>query len=189
MSRLSALLYAALLVGAKLVCPNSAAAADPAALEALKTGAMKALAVHAEPKPAGEAGFTDPDGGAHALADWRGKVVLLNFWAVSCVPCREEMPSLNTLEKEMGGDDFAVVPVAFGYNHPGGLARFIDKYRIDALPVLLDPDRALSAQMAVVAPPVTVILDRDGREVARLIGAADWASDEAKAVLQAVIDG
>ena len=179
----SALLYAALLVGA-----NAAFAADPAALEALKTGEMKRLAVLAEPKPAGAADFTDRDGGSHSLADWRGRVVLLNFWSVSCVPCREEMPSLDALEKEMGGDDFAVVPVAFGYNHPGGLARFLTRYGIEALPVLLDPDRALSSQMGVMAPPVTMILDRDGNEVARFIGGADWASPEAKAVIQAVID-
>ena len=176
--------YAALLAGA-----NAALAADPGVLQALKTGEMKPLAVHATPKPAGTAAFTDRDGGTHRLADWQGKVVLLNFWAVSCVPCREEMPSLNTLEKDMGGDDFAVVPVAFGYNHPGGLARFLTNYEIDVLPVLLDPARALSAEMAVVAPPVTVILDRTGHEVARYIGGADWASDEAKAVIQAVIDG
>lgn len=179
-----ALFYALLLTGA-----NPAMAVDPAALAALKTGEMKQLAVHSEPKPAGVAEFTDREGGTHSLADWHGKVVLLNFWAVSCVPCREEMPALNTLEKEMGGDDFAVVPVAFGYNHPGGLARFLDQYGIDTLPVLLDPDRRLSAEMGVVAPPVTVILDREGQEVARFIGGADWAGDEARAVLQAVIDG
>lgn len=177
----SALLYAALTLGA------NTALADPAALEALKLGEMNRLVVHSEPKPAGTAGFTDPDGGSHSLADWRGKVVLLNFWAVSCVPCREEMPALNTLEKEMGGADFAVVPIAFGYNHPGGLARFLDRYQIDALPVLLDPDRALAAEMGVVAPPVTIILDREGRELARFIGGADWASDEARAVLESVI--
>ena len=122
------------------------------------------------------------------MADWQGRVVLLNFWAVSCAPCREEMPSLNTLEKEMGGEDFAVVPIAFGYNHPGGLSRFLTRYGIDALPVLLDPSRSLSAEMGVIAPPVTMILDRQGREVARFIGGADWAGDEARAVLQAVID-
>ncbi len=179
-----ALFYAALLVGA-----NAALAVDPATLKGLKTGEMKQLAVHATPKPAGTADFTDPEGGSHTLADWQGKVVLLSFWQVSCVPCREEMPSLNTLEKDMGGADFTVVPVAFGYNHPGGLARFLKKYEIDTLPVLLDPDRRLSAEMGVIAPPVTVILDRDGQEVARFIGGADWASAEAKALLQAVIDG
>lgn len=178
------LFYAALLMGA-----NTALGADPATLSALKTGEMKQLAVHSAPKPVSAAEFTDPDGGTHSLADWQGKVVLLNFWAVSCVPCREEMPSLDTLEEEMGGEDFAVVPVAFGYNHPGGLARFITNYEIETLPVLLDPDRKLSSQMAVVAPPVTVLLDREGMEVARFIGGADWASDEAKAVIQAVIDG
>lgn len=178
----SALLYAALFIGA-----NPALAADPAMLEALKQGEMKRLAVHAVPKPASLADFTDRDGGSHSLADWRGKVVLLNFWAVSCVPCREEMPALNALEKDLGGEDFAVVPVAFGYNHPGGLARFLTEYEIDVLPVLLDPARALSAQMGVVAPPVTMLLDRDGNEVARFIGGADWASDEAKALIEALI--
>ena len=179
-----ALFYAALLLGA-----NAAMALNPATLEGLKTGEMKQLAVHATPKPAGTADFTDREGATHNLADWQGKVVLLNFWQVSCVPCREEMPSLNTLEKEIGGEDFAVVPVAFGYNHPGGLARFLTRYGIDVLPVLLDPDRKLSAQMGVIAPPMTMILDRQGREVARFIGGADWASDEAKALLRAVIDG
>lgn len=179
-----ALFYAALLMGA-----NTALAADPDSLIALKTGEMKQLAVHSAPKPVSAAAFTDPDGGTHSLADWQGKVVLLNFWAVSCVPCREEMPSLDRLEEEMGGEDFAVVPVAFGYNHPGGLARFITNYEIDTLPVLLDPDRKLSAEMGVVAPPVTVLVDREGMEVARYIGGADWASDEAKAVIRAVIDG
>lgn len=177
----SALLYAAVMLGA------NAAGADPAQLEALKTGEMNRLAVHAEPKPAGTADFTDRDGGTHNLADWQGKVVLLNFWAVSCVPCREEMPALNTLEKELGGEDFAVVPVAFGYNHPGGLARFLTQYEIDALPVLLDPERRLSSEMGVMAPPVTMILDREGREVARFIGGADWASDEARAIIEAVM--
>jgi len=178
-----ALFYAALFMGA-----NPAMALDPGLLEGLKIGEMKPLAVHATPKPAGEADFTDPEGGSHSLSDWQGRVVLLNFWAVSCVPCREEMPSLNSLEKEIGGEDFAVVPVAFGYNHAGGLARFIANYEIDALPVLLDPGRALSAQMGVIAPPVTVLLDRGGLEVARFIGGADWASDEAKAVIRALID-
>ncbi|GKY86218.1 TlpA disulfide reductase family protein [Sinisalibacter aestuarii] len=178
----SALLYAALLFGA-----NAAFAADPAVLEALKQGEMKRLVVHDAPKPSGLSAFTDRDGGSHSLADWQGKVVLLNFWAVSCVPCREEMPALNALEKELGGEDFAVVPVAFGYNHPGGLARFITQYEIDALPVLLDPDRRLSAEMGVIAPPVTMLLDREGNEVARFIGGAEWDSDEAKAIIATLI--
>ena len=76
-----ALFYALLLTGA-----NPAMAVDPAALAALKTGEMKPLAVHSEPKPAGVAEFADREGGTHNLADWQGKVVLLNFWAVSCVP-------------------------------------------------------------------------------------------------------
>lgn len=178
----SALLYAALILGA-----NAAFGLDPATLDALKVGEMKRLAVHDAPKPVSEAEFTDREGAIHSLADWRGKVVLLNFWSVSCVPCREEMPALNRLEEELGGDDFAVVPIAFGYNHPGGLARFLREHEVSALPVLLDPTRALSSQMGVVAPPVTMLLDREGREVARYIGGADWASPEAVALIEALI--
>lgn len=176
----SALLYAALLIGAN--------AAFGAGLEGLNTGEMRHLVIAATPKPAGTAAFTDRDGTTHYLADWRGRVVLVNFWSVSCVPCREEMPALNALEKKLGGADFAVVPIAFGYNNAGALSRFLRKYAVDALPVLLDPGRALAAQMGVVAPPVSVLLDRDGNEVARLIGGADWSGDDAIALIRAVID-
>ncbi|RME18221.1 MAG: TlpA family protein disulfide reductase [Alphaproteobacteria bacterium] len=178
-----ALLYAALLLGA-----NAAFAIDPAALEALRKGDMAHLIVAPEPKPLPDVPFTDDEGRPVSLSDWRGKVVLLNFWSVSCVPCREEMPALNALEKAMGGDDFAVVPIAFGYNHPAALARFVETYQIDALPLLLDKARALSARAGVVAPPVTLLLDREGREVARLIGGADWDSPEARALISALID-
>lgn len=183
MSLRSALLYAALLMGA------NAAMADNTALDALRLGEMQRLTLSAEPKPASTAEFTDQQGGTHSLADWRGKVVLLNFWSVSCVPCREEMPALNMLEKELGGDDFAVVPIAYGYNHPAGLKRFVEKYQIDALPILLDPKRAVSGAMGVIAPPVTMLLDRDGNEIGRLIGGADWASPEAQALIEAAIAG
>ena len=68
--------------------------------------------------------FTDLDGGTHRLADWQGKVVLLNFWATWCAPCREEMPSLDALQAQMGGDDFTVVPIATGRNAPERIDAF-----------------------------------------------------------------
>ncbi|MEJ2018436.1 MAG: TlpA disulfide reductase family protein [Maritimibacter sp.] len=181
MSLRFALLYAALLMGANPVL------AETTALEALRVGEMTRMALATTPKPASQAEFTDPSGGSHSLADYQGKVVLLNFWSVSCVPCREEMPALNALERDLGGDDFAVVPIAFGYNHPAGLNRFLERYEIDALPILLDPKRAVSSMMGVIAPPVTMLLDRNGNEIGRLIGGADWSSPEAHALIEAAI--
>ena len=106
----SALLYTALVFGA-----NTAFAADPD-WQAARDGGLDKLVVAEEPAPVAAAEFTDRDGGTHTLADWQGKVVLLNFWATWCAPCREEMPALDRLQAELGGDDFEVVTIATGRN-------------------------------------------------------------------------
>lgn len=181
MSRLSALLYAAL-----LVCANIAHA-DTASVEALRDGDMKKLMFHSEPRLAGTALFSDPQGGEHSLEEYRGKIVVLNFWATWCAPCRAEMPTLEELQAELGGEDFAVVPVATGRNKVPAIRRFFDEIGVESLPILLDPKQTLAREMSVMGLPVTVILDREGRELARLMGDADWASDSAKAILAALI--
>jgi thiol-disulfide isomerase/thioredoxin len=179
----SALLYTAAVLGA------NGAAADTAALEALRTGDMQKLVFHAEPVAAGTVAFTDADGAEHRLADWEGKVVLLNFWATWCAPCRKEMPMLDALQTEFGGDDFAVVTVATGRNSVAGIRRFFEEVEVANLPILLDPGQDLAREMGVFGLPITVILDRGGREIARLRGEADWQSDSAKAIVAALVAG
>ncbi len=176
-----AVLYAALAVGA------NAAAADMAAIEALRDGDMKKLTFHAAPQDAGTATFSDPDGGDHDLAEYRGQYVLLNFWATWCAPCRKEMPSLAALQAELGGDGFQVVPVATGRNMVPAITRFFDEVGVDNLPILLDPKQALAREMAVLGLPISVILNPEGREIARLRGDADWSSDSARAIFTALI--
>ena len=181
------MLRSALLYTAMVLCAN-AAAADTAAIEAMREGDMRKLVVHAEPKPAGTAAFTDPGGGEHRLGDWEGKVVLLNFWATWCAPCRKEMPMLDALQTEFGGADFEVVTVATGRNSPEGIRRFFEETGVSALPILLDPRQALAREMGVFGLPVTVILDAQGQEIARMVGEADWASENARAIVAALID-
>lgn len=178
----SALLYAALLVGA------NTALAETAAIEALKEGDMKKLMFASAPEPAGSAAFTTPGGQEVTLDAYRGKVVLLNFWATWCAPCRHEMPMLDALQSELGGDDFAVVTVATGPNKLTAIEKFFEEISVEHLPILMDPKQALAREMHVMGLPVTVLLDRDGNEIARLMGDADWASDSAKAIIRAVID-
>lgn len=176
-------LYMALALGA-----NAAAAADQAQLEALRDGSMKKLVVHAEPRDVSAAAFDLADGeGTATLADYQGKIVLLNFWATWCAPCRKEMPQLEELQQELGGEDFQVLTIATGRNSPAGIQKFFDENGINSLPRHQDPKQALAREMAVIGLPITVLLDRDGKEVARLLGDAEWNSDSAKQIIAAMI--
>ena len=167
----------------------ASAAPDPAALEALREGDMRKLTVHTSPQPAAEALFEAAEGGELGIADYEGKIVLLNFWATWCAPCREEMPALSALQRDYGGEDFEVVTVAAGRNPPQAMQRFFEEIAVDNLPLHRDPRQSFAREMGVLGLPVTVILDRDGQEIARLQGGADWASDSARAIVEALIAG
>ncbi|EKE44118.1 thiol:disulfide interChange protein TlpA [Oceaniovalibus guishaninsula JLT2003] len=182
MKGLVAILYLSVAIAA------NGALAD-AVPDALRVGDMKKLNVHADPKPAGDAAFVDAEGVEHRLSDWKGKHVLVNFWATWCAPCRKEMPALNALQAQMGGEDFEVVTIATGRNTVEGIGRFFADEGVTRLPVLLDPTQALARQMSVLGLPVTVLLDPEGREVARLLGDADWNGPEARALLEAMTGG
>ncbi len=95
---------------------------------------------------------------------------------------------LSELQTELGGDSFEVVTLATGRNLPPAMAKFLAKIGVDNLPQHRDPKQAVARQMKVFGLPTTVILDPEGKEIARLRGDADWSSDSAKAVLKALID-
>ncbi|NNF23875.1 MAG: TlpA family protein disulfide reductase [Rhodobacteraceae bacterium] len=179
----SAVIYTALAFGA------NAALADTAGLEALREGDMRKLMFHSEPMASSAESFTTADGETRSLADWRGKHVLVNFWATWCAPCRKEMPALDALAAEFGGDSFEVVTIATGRNPMPAINRFFEEEAIENLPILLDPSQALARDTAVLGLPITVILDPDGQEIARLRGDADWSSDSAKAIIAALVAG
>ncbi len=176
------LIYTALLLGANVVW-----AAGPDII-GLRKGDMKKLVVHSAPESVSNAPFDlADDAGKATLADYQGKYVLVNFWATWCAPCRKEMPDLNALQKELGGDHFEVLTIATGRNSPAGIKKFFAEAGVDSLPRHQDPRQALAAQMGVFGLPITVILDPEGREIARLRGDAKWDSDSAKAIINALI--
>lgn len=132
--------------------------------------------------------FTHENGSNMALDHYEGQFVVLNFWATWCAPCRKEMPQLSDLQDEFGGDDFQVVTVATGSNQRPAMERFLADIGVDNLPLHTDNNSALARDMGVLGLPVTIILNPEGFEIARLIGDADWASDNAKAVLAALME-
>ena len=178
------LFFAVLYTGLALTA--NIALADTSALEALREGTMKKLSF-SEPMDVSDKAFTDPDGGEFTLAGFQGKTVLVNFWATWCAPCRKEMPMLSELQAEFGGDDFEVVTIATGRNPVPGIQRFFEEIGVDNLPLYLDPKQKLARDMAVLGLPITLILDPEGREIARMRGDAEWNSDSAKAIIQALI--
>lgn len=165
------------------------ALADVDAAAALRTGDMKKLVFHSAPREVPTAEFTTFDGEAMTLEAYEGKWVLLNFWATWCAPCRKEMPMLAELQTELGGDGFEVVTLATGRNPPQAMQKFFDDIGVDNLPLHRDPKQQVARKMAVLGLPITVILDPEGKEIARLRGDADWSSDAAKAILQTLIGG
>jgi len=180
-----AVLYTALAVSA------NTAAADTALLKALRAGSLAKLTFLATPAPVPRTAFFDPAGHQHTLAEFRGKYVLLNFWATWCAPCRKEMPELDALNARFGtpsgGTRFAVVTVAIGRNPPAAIARFFATGKITTLPRFRDPHQKLAREMAVFGLPTTVLIDPEGREIARLRGDAAWNGPSARAIVTAML--
>ncbi len=132
--------------------------------------------------------FDGPEGRTN-LKDFRGKVILVNFWATWCAPCVEELPSLDRLQAELGGDDFSVVAIAAeGRMQERGPA-FFDKLGIAELALYADPRLGLARDMgATTALPLSILYDAKGNEIGRFLGGADWSSPEAIALVKAVIE-
>ena len=178
---MSALLYTALAVVA------NTAHADMSAVEALREGDMRKLMFHETAVASSDAPFLTEAGDEMTLTAYEGQYVVLNFWATWCAPCRVEMPHLSALQAQMGGEDMQVVTIATGRNPAPAINQFFDEIGVDNLPKHVDPRQSLSRSMGVLGLPVTIVLDREGNEIARMQGEADWSGASAIAVMQALI--
>ena len=178
------LVLVALAVTAAMIYIDGDKGSHPVSDRPGTTLSPQSFVMHETPRPLPVVTFEDGAGQALTLASFKGTTVLLNIWATWCVPCREEMPSLDALQSELGGEDFQVVTIATGRNAPAKIDEFFEETGVKNLPVLLDPKQQLARSMGVVGLPVSVLIDRDGNEVARLLGDADWSSDAAKQVIR-----
>jgi thiol-disulfide isomerase/thioredoxin len=132
------------------------------------------LAVFDPPRPIPAIRFTDADGQAQSLRDFRGRVVLLDIWATWCGPCRKEMPALDRLDGKLGGADFVVLPVSLDRTGLAAVAPFYRALGIERLGVYLDPLGRGTSALAIPGVPTTFLIDREGRLAARKMGGAQW---------------
>ncbi len=153
----------------------------------LASGAMENFVFAASARTAPAAPFAHA-GAETTLSAFRGRTVLVNFWATWCAPCLKELPSLDALQEELGGEDFTVIAVAADPKGPGIAAEFLARLKIEHLALSADPKLALViATGGSASLPLSVLYDAQGREIGRLSGEADWASDDAKALIRAAI--
>ena len=157
------------------------------ALAATPAFARPVMPFHDAPRELLSPPFIDGDERQLTLADFRGRVVLLNVWATWCVPCREEMPTLDALQARLGGEEFHVLPLSIDRAGLEPVRRFYDNIGIRHLGMYLAEDLRAMQALAVVGLPTTLLIDRDGREIARVVGPAEWDSPEAVAQFESVI--
>ena len=185
---LAAILYGAIFLTANTVSAAGMSPADRTALKEMRSGEMLKLVFHDKPRARIVETFRDFYGNGITLADYSGKVVLLNFWATWCPPCRAEMPSIDRLAGAMGGKDFAVISMSTDRGGVEKVAEFFKDIRVEHLKLMHDRSGNMGRQAGVLGLPVTLILDREGREIARLLGDADWDSPEATEILRRIIE-
>lgn len=138
-----------------------------------------------------ELAFTAPDGRAVTIADFAGKAVLLNLWATWCGPCRAEMPALDRLQTEAGGDRFEVVAVNVDVRNEARARDFLDEIEVAGLDFYSDPSlgifNSLKRRGHALGLPVTLLLDGEGCAIGAMEGPAEWDSPDAMALIAAAL--
>lgn len=167
-----------------------AARADRAkTVAASATGAVAAMLSADPPQSLRALAFNDPEGRPMTLADRAGKAVLLNLWATWCFPCREEMPALDALQKQLGGEEFEVIAVNVDAGDDAKPKKFLAETGIEALGYYRDNTLGLFNDLKTrglaLGLPVTLLIDADGCLLAHMNGPADWAGEDAKRLIAA----
>lgn len=137
-------------------------------------GSMEAFRLHPVPRDLPDLAFRDAEDRPVTLADFRGRIVLLNLWATWCGPCVEEMPALDRLQSALGGEHFTVVALSIDRQGRRIVDPFVARLNTAALQIYLDPSGASARTLAVPGLPTTLLIDREGRELGRISGAVPW---------------
>ncbi len=178
-------LYALIMVGA-IYAPVTAL--DRQSLLDARAGTLKKLIVHEAPRNVSTLPMLTQDGQEDMLSNHFGSVLVVNFWATWCAPCRKEMPALDRLQELFPHEQVKVIAIATGRNEAAGITSFLESAGVDDLLIRLDPRLSLSTAMGVRGLPATILVNRNGKEVARLTGDAEWDSDSAQQIIRHLVN-
>jgi thiol-disulfide isomerase/thioredoxin len=174
--------------GAAASCAASTTLAHT--VDGAATGEVAGMLAADPPRPLGDLAFNDPDGKPMTLAALEGRTLLINLWATWCAPCRHEMPALDELQAQRGGDDFEVVAVNVDTGDDVKPLRFLEETGIESLAYYRDNTLGLFNDLKrrglALGLPVTLLVDGDGCLVGHMNGPAEWASEDALRLVDAV---
>lgn len=155
-------------------------------LKSYARGHMAGLQFLTDPPAQPTQTFVDAGGGERTLADFRGRLVLVNLWATWCTPCKAEMPTLAALAAQSDPEQLVVAAISVDNAERSADAKaFIDGFKQKNFSFYQDASSAIVFAAAAEGMPTSILYDREGKEIARLAGAADWSSEEARAFLAA----
>src|SRR3954466_10314359 len=179
---------------------NRSATGDPACrggvdlarkLAPLAHGEVAALTMATAPLRLPDLTFQDAEGQPKKLSDWRGRTLLVNLWATWCVPCRKEMPALETLQTRLGGPSFEVVAINIDTRDPDKPKSFLKEANLTRLGYFNDQKaksfQDLKAVGRALGMPTSVLVDGQGCEIATIAGPAEWGSDDAVKLVRAAL--
>jgi thiol-disulfide isomerase/thioredoxin len=138
--------------------------------------------------PVPELPFTDGSGESITINAFRGRVVLINFWATWCAPCIEEMPALDRLQAKFKPEEFEIVAIALDRQGERVVRPFFDKLRLERMKLYLDASNISSRLMSVSAMPTSILVAKDGAELGRVLGPAKWDGREFERLVRRAID-
>jgi thiol-disulfide isomerase/thioredoxin len=157
----------------------------------LAHGEVAALTMATTPLRLPDLAFLDADGKPRKLSDWRGKTVLVNLWATWCVPCRKEMPALDSLQTKLGGRDFEVVAINIDTRDTDKSRNFLKEANLNRLGYFSDQKAKVFQDLKNIGKalgmPTSVLVDGQGCEIANIAGPAEWASDDAIKLIKAAV--
>ena len=135
---------------------------------------IKNLKIHKEPKKVNDIMFKNSEDITISLDNFKGKLVVINFWATWCAPCRDEMPSLDILQSNKNFQDLIVLPINVGKENKEKAKKFFNDLQIKNLKLYYDDSVKLANTFSLIGLPTTIFIDKDGDEFARIIGSVDF---------------
>jgi len=171
-------LSAALIAVVSCGCAQAMAADTPP-----RTGWMEQFTLNAPPPPVPDTPFTDADGRAAKLADFQGRLTLVNFWATWCAPCVRELPSLDRLQTAFDDTKFRVVAINEDRGGAAVAKPFLAKLGLTRIALYIDKRLALAQALGLRGMPTSYLIDPSGRVIGALTGPAEWDAPEAKALI------